>query len=88
MNTHQKISFTFDGTSLMPSTGTHFLHLWHLPSMTCAFSCFPGFGRVTVRNAVGGENGRPVDGEMPGDGQLDNVETEDREWCIPWAYCI
>ena len=47
--------------------------------MTCAFSCFPGLGRVTVRAERGGsENGRPVDGEAPADGQLDKGETGDR----------
>ena len=67
MNTHQKISFTFDGTSLMPSTGTHFLQRWQRPSLIAVFSCLPACGRAAVRNAVGGENGRPLSAEIPED---------------------
>lgn len=29
------------------------------------FSFFPGFGLTTVLNALGGENGSPVDAEIP-----------------------
>ena len=84
--THQKISLTLDGTSLMPSTATHFLHLWHLPSMSCAFSCLPAFARVTVRKAVGGENGRPVIAEMPK--QTEYATGIRGEGSIPCAYCM
>ena len=85
--TYQKISLTFEGMSLMPSTGTHFLHLWQRPSTISVFSCFPGFARATVRKASGGEKGLPVSAEMPKKGQ--NIYTGAREeGKVPCAYCI
>jgi hypothetical protein len=59
--------------SLMPSIGTHLLHLWHLPSSICDRSVFAAFGRGLVRNATGGENGRAVTAEIPADSQKVNM---------------
>ena len=59
------------GTSLTPSTATHFLHLWHRPCISSLFSSLPTFVRSMVRNAVGGENGRPVEAEMPSPSELE-----------------
>lgn len=70
----------------MPSTATHFLHLWHLPSISSVFSSFPGFCRAVVRKASGGENGRPVAGEIPATSQ--NLAVTLMRASLPCAYCI
>lgn len=50
---HRSISaktnkLTLLSTSLTPSTGTHFLHFWHLPCKTSNLSFFAAFGRGTT----------------------------------------
>jgi len=52
-------------TSLIPSTGTHLRHFWHLPWSICDRSFFAAFGRATIWKEEGGANGRPVAAEMP-----------------------
>jgi hypothetical protein len=64
--TNQNSSGTLHSASLTPSTGTHFVHLWHFPSLMTPRSFLSRFVLDTVLNDVGGENGRPVRGDRPG----------------------
>lgn len=56
---------TLASESLTPCTGTQRAQRWQRPSSMCVRSCLPGRWRGVLRKAIGGENGRAVDAEIP-----------------------